>query len=155
MLGALSNRCRHPAELAPHAALVIDLPCFGDPAIGDAEDDDLRHLYAPSGGRDIEHVAVLGAAVWHEGDDSVAFRDEIEQLEAPVGEGPTQYSAISRVLDGLQLALSAPTANWHVSAIRSSKRAKSRLFHASMNDRPIPLFASVSWRGAGMVVSCR
>lgn len=80
------NRCRHHAELAPHTALVVDLPGFGDPAVGDAENDDLRHLYASSSGRDVEQVAGLGAAERHQGDDPVAFRDEIEQLEAPVGE---------------------------------------------------------------------
>ena len=55
------------------------------------------------------------------------------------GNAATRYSAISRVLDGLQLTVAAPTANWHESAISSWKRVKSQLFHASLNDRTFAL----------------
>jgi hypothetical protein len=60
---------------------------MGDLSAGDAEDDHLVDLGEPPGGRDAEDGLAECAAVGYVRGDAVAFGDQAQQVERPVGEG--------------------------------------------------------------------
>src|SRR5262245_36993007 len=81
---------RDDAEFLQEGQPIGDPPALGQPAVGDAPDEEGAETGVPIGGAAPSIVAGVGSDYVQEGGDTVSFGDQVQHLDAKVGEGQAQ-----------------------------------------------------------------